>query len=346
MDTKETILVTGGTGYIASWIITYLLEAGHTVHITVRNKNKTERYAHLTETAEKTDGTLKVFSADLLNMGAFDEAMQGCSIVMHTASPFIVDQVSDSYKEIVQPAIDGTKNVLESVNKTDSVKRVVLTSSVVGIYGDPIDVKKTATGIFTEKDWNTSSTAEESPYAYSKVAAEKKAWEIHDAQSRWKLVVVNPGFVFGPSLTKHAGSASIKFIKRLGDGTYRTGIPEIWTTAVDVRDVAKAHILAAFKENAEGRHALVSDAITFVQIADILKNNFKGYAFPMMTAPKWLMWVIAPAMGVTREFVSRNVGYPFSIDNTKSKEALGLTYRPLETTLVEHFQQLIDDKII
>lgn len=347
MDKTKPILVTGATGYIASWIIKYLLEDGYTVHATVRNPSKTTRYAHLTAIADSSEGTLKVFAADLLEDGAFEEAMVGCEVVMHTASPFIVDEVADPQKEIVDPAVKGTQNVLESANKIESVQRIVLTSSVVGIYGDPIDAKDIPNNEFNESHWNTSSTVENGPYNYSKVAAERAAWELADKQMRWKMVVVNPAFVFGPSLTNHAGSASIKFMKRLGDGTYRTGIPKIWTSIVDVRDVAKAHILAATKEEASGRHILAAGSKSFPEMVEILKSKFGDkYAFPLMTAPKWLIYIIAPLMGVTRDFIHRNVGYPFSLDNSYSKKDLGITYRPIADTLQEHFQQLIDDGIM
>jgi nucleoside-diphosphate-sugar epimerase len=347
-DAHAPVLVTGATGYIASWIIAYLLEQGHTVHATVRNKAKQDRYAHLLRLQEKhPQGTLRMFDADLLKPGSFAEAMQGCGVVIHTASPFVVDQVADPQREIVDPAVQGTENVLRTASETPTVKRVVLTSSVVGIYGDPIDALEVPGGIFDESHWNTSSTLENGPYSYSKVAAERAAWDLAKQQQQWDLVVLNPGFVFGPSLTTQSESASVKFMQRLGDGTYRTGMPEIWTAMVDVRDVALAHVKAAFLPKASGRHVLVSGSLTFMDIVRTLKAKFGGkYKFPMMQAPKWLIYLMAPSMGVTRTFVKRNVGYPFGLNNAKSIRELGMSYRPMEQTLVEHFQQLIDDKML
>jgi nucleoside-diphosphate-sugar epimerase len=114
-----------------------------------------------------------------------------------------------------------------------------------------------------------------------------------------------------------------------------------------VRDVAKSHILAAEKEEASGRHILVAGSKSFPEMVEILKSKFGNqYAFPMMTAPKWLISIIAPMMGVTREFIHRNVGYPFSFDNSYSKKDLGMNYRPIESTLLDHFQQLVDDGIM
>ncbi len=191
-NTSAPILVTGATGYIASWVIKNLLEQGHTVHSTVRDLNKTHTFQHLTDIAAKSTGNLQLFQANLLEEGAFDVAMQGCEIVLHMASPFVVTNYKDAIKDIIEPAVIGTENVLNSVNRTASVKRVVVTSSIAATYGDAIDILTTTNNCFDESHWNTSSSPEHQPYPYSKVAAERKAWEMAQAQTRWDLVCINP----------------------------------------------------------------------------------------------------------------------------------------------------------
>ena len=151
IDQTKPVLVTGGTGYLASWIIKQLLDEGREVRTTVRNLAQKDKYAHLTKIAVTSNGALQFFEADLLHPGSFSEAMKDCELVIHTASPFIISGVKNAQKELIEPALEGTRNVLDSVNKTDSVKRVVLTSSVVAIYGDSVDIAKTENGIFTEK---------------------------------------------------------------------------------------------------------------------------------------------------------------------------------------------------
>ncbi|CAD0026813.1 unnamed protein product [Aureobasidium pullulans] len=100
--------------------------------------------------------------------------MQGCDIVHHVASPFLVpQQIKDGMKDIVEPAIKGTQNVLDTANRTESVKRIVLTSSTM--YGDSADVLHYYNATLTESHWNTTSTATSSAYSYSKVAAEREA---------------------------------------------------------------------------------------------------------------------------------------------------------------------------
>ena len=169
------VLVTGATGYIASWVIKNLLEQGHTVHATVRDLNKKPSFAHLDKIAAETTGTLKLFKANLLEPNSFDEAMQGCEIVLHMASPFVVSNFKDALKDIIEPAVLGTENVLNSVNKTESVKRVIVTSSIAATYGDAIDIQHTAKNEFDESHWNTTSSETHQPYPYSKVIAERKA---------------------------------------------------------------------------------------------------------------------------------------------------------------------------
>lgn len=346
--TQLPILVTGASGFIAGWIIKYLLEEGYTVHGTVRDPAKTTSVAHLLKIAEKAPGTLKLFKADLLDKGSFHAAAQGCGIVMHTASPFIIEGFTDANEALVRPAVEGTRNVLEAVNASSTVTRVVLTSSVASVYGDNIDLRKTSGGIFTEADWNTTSTVDHNPYQYSKVAAERAAWDICKAQDRWDMVTINPSMVYGPALTASSQSASIDTMRQMGDGRLRTGVPRLTFGVVDVRDVARAHILAAFNSAAKGRYLLTNAELSMLQIAKILRSKFGGkYPFPGMEVPKLVVWLFGPLMGpVTRDFVAKNVGIPVRFDNRRSRQELSLQYHPVEQTLTEHFQQLLDDGLV
>ena len=159
IDKTKPVLVTGASGYIANWIIKYLLEEGCTVHGTVRNPDSEKSVGPLQKIAAAAPlGTLKLFKADLLDEGSFDEAMAGCEVVMHTASPFVVRGFKDPQEALIKPAVEGTRNVLEAANRTASVKRVVLTSSVAAVFGDNADLRKNPRGVFNEEDWNFSSS--------------------------------------------------------------------------------------------------------------------------------------------------------------------------------------------
>ena len=340
-------LVTGGNGYIASWLVKYLLEDAVDVRATVRDPSNTDKVGHLMKMADESPGTLTLFGADLLDEGAFDEAMDGCEVVFHTASPFVVSGIKDPQKDLVDPAVQGTRNVLESVNRTSSVKRVVLTSSVVSIYGDAVDLEEIDGDVFTEEHWNTTSSLDHQPYSFSKVEAERVAWEIAGAQDRWDLNVINPGFVLGPSLTNASASASFSTMKQLVDGTMRWGAPALELGVVDVRDVAQAHINAGYIPSTSGRHILVSRSATMLELGRALAESFGDrYPFPKRELPTFMVWLAAPTAGLTRKYVAGNMGHPLKFDNTRSRKDLGIECRPVEATVVDHFQQLIDDGLV
>lgn len=339
-----TVLVTGATGYVAGWLVKALLKEGHTVHAAVRDPSNKEKVTHLDALAAEQPGEIRYFQGDLLEDGSYHEAMQGCEIVFHTASPFIAS-VADPQRDLVDPAVKGTRNVLNSVNATESVRRVVLTSSCAAIYGDNADMAGSTTGAFTEADWNTSSNLEHQPYPYSKTEAEKAAWEIAERQSQWALITVNPSLVLGPGIKPDATSESFSIFKQMADGSLKPGAPDLAFGLVDVRDVAEAHLRAAFTPEAKGRYITSGHDSSLMEIASILRESFgNGWPFPKRTLPKSLLWLVGPLANkaLTRKFISRNVGYPASFDNAKSKKELGMTYRPLPETVDEMFQQMLD----
>ncbi|MEZ4776610.1 MAG: NAD-dependent epimerase/dehydratase family protein [Bacteroidia bacterium] len=349
IDKSKPILVTGATGYVAGWVIKKLLEEGLTVHAAVRNPNDHAKLSHLNELAANSKGQIKYFKSDLLANGSYAEAMEGCELVYHTASPF-TSNFSDPQKELIDPAVLGTKNVLDQANQTASVKRVVVTSSCAAIYTDCIDVQAAPDGILTEKVWNTTASLEYQPYSYSKTLAEQEAWKMVKDQSRWDLVVVNPCMVLGPPLNpKTATSESFHLLKQLGDGTLRMGVPNIGMGVVDVRDLAEAHYQAGFIPKANGRNIIAGHNTNFLQMAQILHTKFGSqYKVPNSALPKWLLFLIGPMVNkaITRKFVRNNVNQVWRADNLKSKKELGMKYRSLENTMIDSFQSLIDNNMI
>ncbi|KAK3250595.1 hypothetical protein CYMTET_40032 [Cymbomonas tetramitiformis] len=185
------ICVTGGTGYIASWVVKKLLAGGHTVNCTVRDPEN----EHAQALAALSSTTLVLFKADLMEEGSFDEAVAGCDYVLHMASPFSLS-TKNAEKTIIEPAVNGTKNVLSACDKAESVKRVVVTSSVGAIWGSPSD--KEIRYVFSEEDWNETSDPKKDPYFLSKTMAEKAAWEVAK-DKHYELTTINPGFVMGPA---------------------------------------------------------------------------------------------------------------------------------------------------
>jgi len=343
IDKTRPVLVTGATGYLAGWLVKRLLEEGLTVHAAVRDPGDVSKLAHLDQAAAGLPGTLRYFKADLLDEGSYAQAMQDCSIVFHTASPFKLD-IRDPERELVAPAKLGARNVLETANRTESVRRVVLTSSCAAIYGDCADILNTPGQVLTEAIWNTSSSLRHVPYSYSKTVAEREAWDIAGKQSRWDLVVINPSLILGPGLNPRGTSESFNLVRQLGNGRMKAGVPDIGFGAVDVRDVAEAHLRAAYLPDAKGRHIVSGHNTSLPEIASGLLPKYAAYPIPRRILPKWLVWLVAPLAdkSTTRPFIARNVGYAWRADNGKSVRELKMSYRPLQVTIQEMFQQMID----
>lgn len=173
IDLSKPILVTGANGYIASWLVKKLLDKGFTVHAAVRNPDDKDKIAHLEQASNLSKGSIKFFATNLLSPDSYKRAMEGCSLVYHTASPFTVD-IKDPQKELINPAVIGTSNVLNTAKEISSVKRVVVTSSCAAIYTDAIDTINAPEGKLTEEVWNTTATIDYQPYSLSKTLAEKR----------------------------------------------------------------------------------------------------------------------------------------------------------------------------
>lgn len=346
IDKSKPVMVTGATGYVAGWLIKKLLEDGITVHAAVRNPDKKEKTQHLDEIAKKASGTIKYFKSDLLVEGSYAEAMEGCELVFHTASPFTLN-VENPQRDLIDPAVNGTSNVLEQANKTQSVKRVVLTSSCAAIYTDAVDTENAPGGKITEEIWNTTASLDYQPYSYSKTLAEKKAWEIAKAQEGWDLVVVNPSFVLGPFLNPSATtSESYRVMKQIGDGAMKMGIPNLGFGVIDVRDLAIAHYKAGFTPEAHGRNIISAHNTNFIEMIRPIYEKYKGrIPVKMKATPKWVIWLFGPMIdkALERKYISKNVNHKFTADNSKAKNELDLTYRPLKETMIDGFDVLVEN---
>ena len=340
------VLVTGATGYIGGWVVKNLLDEGITIHAPIRNLTNTQKRVHLDKLAKDSSGDIKYFESDLMIEDSYKEAMKKCELVIHIASPFVMDS-KDPQKEVIDPALKGTQNVLKTANKIESVKRVVLTSSVAAIYGNGIDGQSVEGGMFNESMWNTTSTSTDGEYSYSKTVAEKEAWKICEEQKRWDLVVINPGFVLGPSLNPNAMFESKKFMLQMGNGDLKSGAPDITMGMVDVRDVSKAHVTAGFSESAKGRYILSAKTHTLLETGVFIKEKFGDkYPVPTRNAPKFLIWILAPFLGIKRNFVSKNIGYKIDFDNSKSIKELGINYSPVKKAVVDFFHQFVDHGLV
>ncbi|WP_330268568.1 NAD-dependent epimerase/dehydratase family protein [Streptomyces griseorubiginosus] len=335
------VLVTGGSGFVGSHLVRRLLERGYEVHATVRSLANAAKVRPLRDMQDAFPGGLSLFEADLLQQGSFDEAMAGCRVVFHVASPFFMpEKIKDGQKDMVDPALIGTRNVLAGIERTPSVERLVFTSTVGAIFGDYADVRDMEGQILSERYFNTSSTVENNPYHYAKTVAERAGWDAEAAQDRWRMVSLNPGLILGPSLTSASESGSLFLLEELFKGYFFYGAPDFSFTTVDVRDVADAHIAAAEKPDAKGRYILAARTMTsFIEMSRVIRARHpRDRRLPRTALPHWPVRVLGPAFGLTQDYIRKHLGIRFEVDNSRSVNELGLAYRPVEETVLDHYE--------
>ncbi|KAJ6984788.1 hypothetical protein NC653_022941 [Populus alba x Populus x berolinensis] len=271
----KVVCVTGGSGYIASWLVKLLLQRGYTVKTTVRDPNDPKKTEHLLA-LDGAKERLHLFKANLLEEGAFDPVVDGCEGVFHTASPVSFSPNDDPQVDLIDPALKGTLNVLRSCAKVHSIRRVVLTSSSAAcIYsGKPLNHD-----VVIDETWHSDPAIckeLKAWYALSKTLAEEAAWNFAK-ENATDLVTLHPSFVIGP-LLQPTLNLSVEMILNLVNGaeTY----PNEYYRCIDVRDVANAHIQAFEIPSASGRYGLTAYATTFSEVLKIIRENYPTLRLP------------------------------------------------------------------
>ena len=337
MKTNKPVCVTGASGFIAAHIVRELLERGYQVRGTVRNKQESYPFLHALPGAKER---LELVRADLLAIGSYDHAIEGCEYVVHTASPYKVN-VKNPQTDLVDPAVIGTETVLESCLKSPSVKRLIFTSSIAAITDEPDSSK-----VFAEKDWNLMSSLDRQPYQYSKTLAEREAWDIMmRKRPSFDLVVINPVMVIGPSLG-HSLNTTNQIIRDIMSGVYPCIMDLNWGF-VDVRDVAKAHVLAMETDAADGRYLCSAEAMHMRELVAMLKAaGFDRYPMPKLDLSGKTGSLLMKALSFTQPkdtgmFIRINVGRTMRFDNSKIKRELGISFRPVKESLIETVNDMI-----
>jgi nucleoside-diphosphate-sugar epimerase len=338
------VVVTGGTGFIASHCLLRLLAAGHEVRTTIRDLAREVEVRSMLRQggAGEVGDRLTVFCTDLNADSGWAEAMRGCDYVLHVASPF-PSAVPNDADELIRPARDGTLRVLRAARDA-GVKRVVLTSSFAAIGYGVAD----RTAAFTEDDWTDLNDPRVPPYQRSKTIAERAAWEfIAREGGGLELAVVNPVGVFGPVLGPDY-STSIVLIKRLLEGSV-PGCPDIWFGAVDVRDVAALHLKAMTDPAARGSRFLATggDFLNIREIAQILKEDGGPAARKVRTRrlPSWLLRVFALFDREIRSLVPE-LGRRKNASNEKARRLLGWMPRPPREAIIATVRSLLELKLL
>ncbi|KAK9812546.1 hypothetical protein WJX73_007871 [Symbiochloris irregularis] len=267
-----TAVVTGASGYLGGEVIHQLLAKGYNVRGTVTNVEDRRKTAPLLALRRALPGKLTLTEADLFEPGSFDDVVKGADFVYHTASNVIFDSPNPE-RDLIDPAVKGTDNVLRSVAKNrKTVKRAILSSSVAAMEKKIAGPKNGK--LYTEEDWNDEATIDKFPYHLSKTLAEQRAWELAE-QFKFDLVAINPVMMLGPVVSAYGTSNSIMEMKYALEGNqFKT----LSNKLCDIRDGARAHILAAEREDADGRYLVgLKGTVDHRYVTNILQKRFPEF---------------------------------------------------------------------
>jgi nucleoside-diphosphate-sugar epimerase len=331
-DGDGTVAVTGGTGYLAGWVITGLLARGYRVRATVRDLSKAPLVcaAVRREVGSAAAGSLELLEADLLHDDGWDAALRGADYVVHTASPMPFDRDAD----LIKTAREGTRRVLAAAARA-GVRRTVLTSSGVTAVPDDPEV------VATEAVQSAPSGDRAHAYPDSKILAERDAWEFA-AAAGLDLCAVLPTFMQGTVLGAADRSGTIDVVRRLLEGKL-PALPNIGWNVVDVRDVAQLHILAMTSPFASGQRFLGAGTfLWYTDIARILRDGLGEDAdrVPMRRMPDFAVKVLA-RFDSQVAMVRSELGLTRLVDSSKAREVLGWQTRDVERTILDTAASLL-----
>ena len=331
----ETVLVTGGTGFIGLHCLQQLLDKGYKVRTTIRSESRKQEVMEAMKKHSSNCENLEFFIADLLSDDGWSEAVTGSKYVLHVASPFFLGE-PENEDVFIKPAVEGTLRVLKACADSD-VQKVVLTSSFAAVgYGHSREKE-----VYTEEDWS-SVDGEISPYAKSKTLAEKAAWEFVEnleESKKFELTVINPVAVTGPMLTSDIGSSN-NFLLKLISGSM-PACPKIHMGYIDVRDVAKAHIFSMTEEKTNGERIIVSENEMFFAEVGKTLNEAGFKKSPTKEMPNFLVKIMSLFVGELKTLLSA-LNRKGDIDKTKAKSFFNWDYISTEQSVTETAQQLQD----
>lgn len=326
-----TVLVTGGTGFVAGWSIRELLDRGYSVRTTVRDLAKAESIrSFFPDAGDRLEFTV----ADLLSDDGWADAVAGCEGVLHVASPMGDGTNPADPEQLIAPARDGVLRVLRAA-VTAGVPRVVMTSSGAAATPPP-----GASGEFDESLWTNPDQPGLDTYRRSKAIAERAAWDfIEKTDGATTLVTVLPGAIFGPPLYPASAEGSVEVIARMLRGM--PGAPRIGLQIVDVRDVAALHVLALSSPEAAGhRYLAVGGFLWMSQVGAVLRTlGLEGRRAPTRELPDWFVRLLAkvqPGLSALVPMLGRRYTY-----SNSAARGLGWKPRPVEETVLDTARALL-----
>jgi nucleoside-diphosphate-sugar epimerase len=342
----QTVLVTGGTGYIASWCIAELLNRGYTVRATVRSLAKEPAVRAAASLTTDPGTRLECVVADLTDDAGWAEAMQGVDYVLHVAQSLGLDTANASPRhaeDLVTPAHDGALRVLAAASHA-GVKRVVVTSAANAASPSSY----TEDGVTDETLWTDPNDLTLIPYRRAKTVGEKTAWDFMSTYTGpMTLTTILPGAVFGPiRSTSTVGSVSI--IARMLTGKM-SGTPRIGFEIVDVRDLADIHIRAMTHPDAAGQRFLATGEFMWMNdMATALRSSLGSAAAKVSTRqlPDILVRFMARYVDKSLQAITPALGRRARHSTAKAEDILGWTPRPAAETVADCGDSLVTWKVV
>ena len=315
---RSKILITGGNGYVGSFIVKLLLQHNHQVRVSVYDINNKPDYEYLYNLFPDKKDDIEIVEGKLENKAHWPSIVEGCRYVFHVASPTPDGPIKDG-DAMIEAAVSGTLNVLEAALEK-GVERVVITSSSVTSL-------TTEKSVVTEHDWAKESDCS-APYPKSKIRAERLAWEFYEKnKSKMQVVAVNPSFVLGPVLTKHPSTSSLT-VSSIMNGEFLGAIDEN-LPFVDVRDVAEAHFRAMFVDEANGKRYLCSaDPVKITEIINTLNQEFGSLGYKIPNGKATIQDVLERGGPFAKVIAGVMAGANPVANNERSVKDLGMKYFP------------------
>ncbi|MED5398116.1 MAG: SDR family NAD(P)-dependent oxidoreductase [Candidatus Thermoplasmatota archaeon] len=337
-DSSGTVLVTGASGYIGSHIVANLLSRGLSVRATVRDSSDPERVSHLESLSVSDGGSLEIVEMDLLDSESVQRAVAGCDSVIHTAA-VVVLKSKRAQEKIVDPSVVGTRNVLDAIDASGTVRCLVHTSSTAAIR--PSSWKDGQT--LTTDTWADDATIEENPYGLAKYSAERLVRDWHSTKDGVRMVTINPCVVLGPPLSKRHLEGSPSFLMML----LRRDIPFVipmHISIVDVRDVAEAHVRALTKGEDAGRYLVVSGQMWWKEIARAINSENPSLRVPTRQIPYLLSLVVSVFHPkVSLSWARMHLGKRLFWDASPAERDLGMKWKDPRESVLETIPPILEN---